>query len=135
MAILGQPMTQTEASGWVRQASLGQATPTPIDISPNARDRNAVDDQRLDTLLHMQYPSRANSASAVKTPAAWEYDLLNGTYEVTVGVGDPTAFDSTHEINIEGVGAIDSLCRRQQTALRRQRSRLKSPMANSPLMR
>ena len=107
-ADIGAAYNANRGYGWVTQASLGQATPTPIDISPNARDRNAVNDQRLDTLLHMQYPSRVNSASAVKTPAAWEYNLLNGTYEVTVSVGDSTAFDSTHDINIEGVEAIDS---------------------------
>ena len=107
IADMGAAYNASRGYGWVTQASLGQATPTPIDIAPNARDRNAVDDQRQDTLLHMQFPTNIKNSSAVKTPAAWEYDLLNGTYEVTVGVGDPTAFDSTHEINIEGLEAIN----------------------------
>lgn len=103
----GKAFSEEQGFGWITQASVGEVS-TPLDISPNARDRNALDSQRLDTFIHMQYPTNANNSTAVKTPAAWEYTLPNGTYSVSVVVGDPRAFDSTHVINVEGVSAIDS---------------------------
>ena len=88
--------------GWVREDSLGAATPTPLDISPNARDRGLLSDQRLDTLLHMQFPSTASSTTAVKIPAAWQLAVPAGTYAVTLSVGDAAAnYDSVHRINVE----------------------------------
>ncbi len=87
----------TRGYGWVTQESLGNSTPTPVDLSGLTRDRNLDSDQRLDTLIHLQ----------LEQPfGAWEYELDNGTYEVTVGVGDPRWFDSEHAINIEGVETI-----------------------------
>lgn len=92
--------------GWVRQDSLISATHLPLNISSNARDRNRLGiDQRLDTLLHMQYPTRVKNPTAVKVPAAWEYTLPSGNYNVTVSVGDSYT-DSQHTINVEGVNAI-----------------------------
>ena len=92
--------------GWVREDSLGSATHVALDVSRNARDRNLVSDQRLDTFIHMQYPQNG-PGPAVKTPAGWEAAVPNGTYTVTVGVGDAGAsFDSTHRIRLEGAVAI-----------------------------
>jgi len=88
-------------SGWVTEASLSTSSHVPVDISPNTRERNAVAEQRLDTLIHMQYPS-ALSSTAVKTPAAWELVVPDGSYAVTVSVGDAAATDSTHRIRVEG---------------------------------
>jgi N-acetylneuraminic acid mutarotase len=85
-------------SGWVTQASLSSATHVPTDVSAYTRERNAVSDQRLDTLVHMQ--------QAGKTAAAWELAVPSGSYTVTVSVGDAAYFDSTHRINIEGDVAI-----------------------------
>ena len=82
--------------GWVTPSSLNNSNPTPVNLSGVTRDRNTESDQRLDTLIHLQ----------LSQPGAWEYELDNGSYEVTVGVGDPVYFDSTHTINIEGVEAI-----------------------------
>jgi hypothetical protein len=96
----------TRGFGWVTEASLSSASHTPLDVSPNARDRDAVSDQRLDTFIHMQYPSSVSSSTAVKTPAAWELAVPNGSYSVTVSVGDASAVDSTHRIRIEGLVAI-----------------------------
>ena len=60
-----------------------------------------------DSLMHMQYPTGLpNSSRSVTTSAAWEYEIANGQYEVTVGVGDPTFFDSNHVINVEGENVI-----------------------------
>jgi hypothetical protein len=106
--------------GWVRQDSLSSASTfhTQLDLSPNTIDRDPSDsdayDQRLDTMLFMQYPQNGSNQTAVRTSGAWEMALPCGTYNVTVTVGDsryqPTSGDpadvSTHRINIEGVNAI-----------------------------
>ena len=102
----GGAFDATRGFGWIREDSLS-STHVGLDISPNARDRNLVSDQRLDTFLHMQYPASVTSATAIKVPAAWEAVVPDGSYTVTVGVGDADAnFDSTHRIRIEGVVAI-----------------------------
>lgn len=94
--------------GWITQASVGSGAGVPIDISPNARNRNLTGvDARLNTLMHMQFPANVSSTTAVRTPAAWEYALPNGVYSVTVSVGDASnTYDSAHQINIEGQLAI-----------------------------
>lgn len=92
--------------GWVTESSLGSGNPTPIDISVNARDRDIISNQLRDTLIHLQYPDDIENNSAVRTPAAWEYALANGTYRVRVSVGDPVFSDSRHVINLEGVNVI-----------------------------
>ena len=62
-----------------------------FDISPNTRDRMVAGiEPRLNTLIHLQFPIGLSNPTAVKIPAAWEYSLANGTYSVTVSVGDPS---------------------------------------------
>lgn len=102
---IGEAYNDTRSFGWVREDNFN----TPLDIQPNTRDRNQSGiDQRLDTLIHMQYPANA-SGPAVKVNAAWQCLLSNGTYNVTVSVGDAgNAIDSTHQINLEGTPAISS---------------------------
>src|SRR5919204_644470 len=103
----GLAYSDARGFGWVTQASLSSATHAPLDLSPNTRDRNLESDQRLDTLIHMQYPLNGNT-SAVTTPGAWEYALANGSYQVTVAVGDPLVGTDpeNHVIHVEGVTAI-----------------------------
>jgi N-acetylneuraminic acid mutarotase len=93
--------------GWVRQDSLASATHTALSVAPNARDRGLLADQRQDTFVHMQFPVGASSSTAVKTPAAWELAVPDGSYDVTVSVGDAAAnYDSKHLINLEGTPAV-----------------------------
>jgi hypothetical protein len=100
----GAPYSDAAGSGWVTQASLSSATHAPLDIRPNTRDRNSNPDQRYDTMIHMQY---AAAGTGVSTPAAWEYSLPNGTYTVSIAVGDAgDYFDSTHRINVEGTTLV-----------------------------
>jgi hypothetical protein len=113
----GAAFSDTRSFGWVRQDSLSGLR-TPLDLTPNTVDRDLSDtdsfDQRLDTLLFMQYPQGGSNQSAVRTPGAWEIKVPCGVYAVTVAVGDsryaPTSGDpadvSTHRINIEGTNAI-----------------------------
>lgn len=104
----GAGYSEDRGYGWVTQASAGSNSPTAIDLSANARDRNtSPNDSVQDSLIHLQYPTGLeNSGTSVTTPAAWEYGLENGEYEVTVGVGDSDYFDSNHVINVEGQSVI-----------------------------
>ncbi|XVV15435.1 Ig-like domain-containing protein [Actinoplanes sp. CA-131856] len=51
----------------------------------------------------MQY----SGTNGVTTEGAWEYAVPNGTYQVTVSVGDQPPYDSRHTIRVEGVPAVD----------------------------
>jgi len=102
----GSPFESERAYGWVTEASLSAATHVPLDMSANARDRSASGDQRRDTFIHMQYPAWAANPAAVRTPAAWELSVPNGSYVVTVSVGDQWTSDSTHRVRVEGQVAI-----------------------------
>lgn len=104
---LGKAYNPNRGYGWVTQASLNDPSPVPVDLSLNTRDRNADSNPVLDTFIHLQYPEALNSNSgANSTPSAWEYNLANGIYKVTVSVGDPSFTDSRHVINLEGQNAI-----------------------------
>lgn len=110
----GEAYSTTRGYGWVRQDSLdlSSAAHQPLDITPNVRDRNRAGiDPRLNTLVHMQYPNNIPNPTAVRIPAAWEYALPDGTYNVTVSVGDQpnssNVYDSQHRINVEGITAIN----------------------------
>ena len=84
--------------GWV-----AQGTTTPLDVTANARLRTGTSttDSRLTSLIHLQ------AGVGVTTPAAWQLAVPNGTYEVTVGVGDAMAvFDSKHAIEVENTPVI-----------------------------
>ena len=87
------------AYGWVR---LG--TSTAVDVSANARLRSGSVDARLLGLVHMQYAGAATGGTAV--PASWELAVPDGSYKVTVAVGDELYVDSTHQINIEDQNAV-----------------------------
>ena len=82
--------------GWVS----AQDGVTPIDISSTARNRNISGVGILEnTLVHMQYSSGQEGI--------WEIEVPNGTYSVTVGVGDPQFDGSQHTINAEGQNVIN----------------------------
>ncbi|PYE55735.1 NPCBM/NEW2 domain-containing protein [Deinococcus yavapaiensis] len=104
IADTGAAFDETRGYGWVREDSLTATQHVPLDLTPNTRDRALPDiEPQLNTLIHMQYPVNGTNTTTIRTPGAWEYKLPNGTYTVTVGVGDPTnAYDSNHVINLEG---------------------------------
>ena len=88
-------------SGWVVAG-----THDPLDLSRNTRDRaRSGIAARLNTLIHLQYGD-VGGTNGVATPGAWEYALTNGSYQVTVSVGDQPAYDSSHTVRVEGVAAI-----------------------------
>jgi hypothetical protein len=92
--------------GWVVPG-----TSTPLSLVGNGRNRNnppySVNDPdlRLATFVHMQGNDIAGF-NGVATPGAWELAVPNGTYTVTVAVGDDAATDSIDQIQVEGQTAI-----------------------------
>ncbi len=89
--------------GWVRRG-----TSEPLDLTRNTRDRaRSGVDARLNTLIHLQYGD-VGGTGGVLTEGAWEYAVPNGTYRVTVSVGDQPAYDSRHTVRVEGVTAVDA---------------------------
>lgn len=103
---IGAEFSEAQGFGWVTQDSVGSDNPIPLDIQGNTRDRNSIEEETLDSLIHLQFPEDIIRPGSISTPAAWEYILADGTYTVTVAVGDPDFTDSNHVINIEGNNVI-----------------------------
>ncbi|PRY12984.1 hypothetical protein CLV37_109172 [Kineococcus rhizosphaerae] len=92
----GQAWSDTTGSGW-----LDDNTSAPASLVGNGRQRNSSvsPDKRYDTFIQMQQTTA--STGGTLTPGRWEYALANGTYDVTVAVGDATAYNSTYTITAE----------------------------------
>ncbi len=103
----GQNYANVRGFGWVVPGTRHPAQPGRQRPRPDRRPTSTA--QRLDTLMHMQGNNVANFAN-VALPGAWEIAVPNGTYSVEVSVGDPTpgADLTSHELNVEGVKAIDN---------------------------
>src|SRR5690606_12360468 len=79
----------------------------------NGRNRNVAGVSLLNnTLMHMQYGDVSAPGAGYLPDAKWEIEVPNGTYSVTVGVGDAnidaTGDTPSHDIEVEGVTAIDN---------------------------
>jgi hypothetical protein len=106
--------------GWIEEATVGDATPTPLDISAdgtsgNGRDRETMSDQRYDTIIHMQYGdvNGGTGTSGSTTAAAWEIELDPGQYSIYVVLGDastPNQQNSpeSYDLSIEGIKVVDN---------------------------
>ena len=85
----GKPFNGT--SGWEDTSG------NPLDLSTNTRIRNSASspDARYDTFLIMQLLS---GSTGNPTPGRYVATVPNGQYDVTVGVGDPSATNSVDEV-------------------------------------
>jgi glucose/arabinose dehydrogenase len=99
LADLGQAYDATRGYGWV-----DAATGAPLSLVGNGRERNVDPDKRLDTFMSMQLTA---SSAGVPTPGSWKAAVPDGTYVVTVAVGDPSFTDSRDVIRLEGQKVID----------------------------
>ena len=97
IADAGKAFDAARGYGWI-----DPATGQPKDISSNMRQRSGTDELRLRTLAQMQ------ASNSTQAPGNWELALANGKYKVTVSAGDPSYYDSKHQLNVEGVPAISS---------------------------
>ncbi|MCL8026153.1 Ig-like domain-containing protein [Nocardioides bruguierae] len=82
--------------GWVDEGGS-----TPLDLSSRGRYRNntGLSDERVNSFMHM--------ALSDGTAGAWEVEVTDGWYEVTVGLGDPApSYDSVHTVAAEGVTVV-----------------------------
>jgi hypothetical protein len=88
----GTGYTAATGYGWV-----APGTQTPVSITQAYTRSNPASDQRLRTVTYMQGT----------TPGDWQIDLVNGSYDVTVAVGDYGFVDSTHVVTANGTPIID----------------------------
>jgi hypothetical protein len=98
----GLAFSAARGVGWIRQDSVSSATKVSLDVSGNGRQRSGVADARSASFVHMQFADADGGGAGTKTPAAWQVTVPNGSYTVTVGVGDGSYYDSTDVINAEG---------------------------------
>ena len=98
----------SEAAGTLIGAPAGTTTTaTPLNLTLNTRERTVNVAALQKTFIHMQYSPTAPTATGNSAPGAWEYTVPNNaSYDVTVGVGDASFFDSIDTINVEGKPAI-----------------------------
>ncbi|WP_309569698.1 hypothetical protein [Deinococcus sp.] len=111
-------------SGWVTEASLGSAL-VPLNMTGNGRDRTTTNttnttDVTQTTQINMQCNTQTSGnpcSSGTLTSGAFEYAVANGTYSVTVSVGDAAGDpsksstfqdnqNSVHVINVEGTNVV-----------------------------
>jgi hypothetical protein len=76
------------------------ANGTPTSNTAQSRDRNTTfsPDELHDSLIHLQKPANPN--------ASWQIAVPNGTYQVHILTGDPTATDSVYSLNANGVNVV-----------------------------
>ena len=89
--------------GWVREGSV-----TPVDLTKNGRLRTGTTttDARLTGLMHMDWPA-SSGTTGTAIPGSWELAVPNGSYTVTVSVGDAANnYNSTHQVNVENQNAV-----------------------------
>ena len=112
----------TAPSGWLRDIgepyglrnngqTYGWVDPinrNPVDISNRGRNRNPNPDADIfrETLMHMRF----SDVSSTAQDGDWEMAIPNGTYRITVQVGDANSEDNfgvRHLISAEGVQVVD----------------------------
>lgn len=94
--------------GWVKENSEEALS---LVGNGRVRGRSGVD-PRLDSIIHMQFADVPNAACPpnVCQDGDWQFAVDNGTYDVTVAVGDQpgaTSYDSLHAINVENSALIE----------------------------
>jgi regulation of enolase protein 1 (concanavalin A-like superfamily) len=98
LADYGQAYDASRGYGWVAQSDG-----TPLSLVGNGRERNVIVDKRMDTFMMPQ----SLPSSGIPTVGAWKANIANGTYNVTIGVGDPSYIDSVDVVNVEGTQIVN----------------------------
>lgn len=93
--------------GWVTDG-----TTTALDNSGSGRNRGTSGVDAKQTTFVLMQPTAA-------TTGAWEAEVADGWYSVTVGLGDSGPYyDSVHAVTAEGIGVVDAYAPTQYTRLR-----------------
>ncbi|MGB0911490.1 MAG: hypothetical protein ACPGYT_14100 [Nitrospirales bacterium] len=101
MAINFQPAAAATPAGFLKDtgavftAARGYGWSTAV----NTRERNKINNQSLDTLIHFDQG----------TTVTWQYALANGTYLVSLASGDPSHAQGPHQVQVEGVTVINNV--------------------------
>jgi hypothetical protein len=99
----------TLSYGWVDPSTGAPADLASADNGAG-RDRTSTSqsDVRLASLMHMDYPVNSNYPDGRYPRGSWEIAVPNGSYTVTLAVGDPSIGEDPeiHAINVEGVEAL-----------------------------
>ena len=90
----GQAFDATRGYGW-----RDLATGAPLSYVDNTRDRGVNPNKLLDRFV---MPQLVASTSGNHTHGKWEAIVDNDTYDVTIGVGDPSYTDSVNIWSAEG---------------------------------
>jgi hypothetical protein len=108
-----QPTSVTVPAGYTKDIGTAyngtsgwqNASGTAIDMTANTRVRKSASSPNVqsDTQILVQAPAGSGNT----TPGRYVASLANGSYSVTVGVGDPTALNSNNEITANGVVVIN----------------------------
>ncbi|MBA3709023.1 MAG: carbohydrate-binding protein [Planctomycetes bacterium] len=97
-----QPGSSAPVAGYAIDAGAPYGARNGLNYGWNAacesRERNAVADQRIDTIVLMQASTNPN--------ARWEIAVPNGTYSVHVACGDPSYFDGNFALQVEGAMTV-----------------------------
>ena len=83
----GQRFDETLGYGW---------TTPPASYGPRDRNNSLSPDQSYDTMIH------------VEPTGVWELAVSNGTYIVTVCMGDPSYPTGTQNVQVEGLSVIEN---------------------------
>jgi parallel beta-helix repeat protein len=99
-----QPATASTVAGWLVDSGAAFGDRDALSYgwnrdTPDTRDRNRLADQLRDTCILMQ--------AAANPQARWEIAVPPGTYQVSVVCGDPSYFDGSFKLDVEGVRTIE----------------------------
>ncbi len=102
VADTGAAYTPARGFGWVTEATRNDANPAPS-VNNNARNRTT-------SVLGPEYNSFNHVQGTAADPGAraWIMNVPNGSYQITVAVGDADNINSTHRINVNGVNFINN---------------------------
>ncbi len=107
-----QPSQAPTVLGWLvdggqtfARRSNGLSYGWDRDLTDAVRDRNEVDDQRLDTLIIL--------GNAGSNAPSWSIALENGTYEVTVTCGDHGFSTGRQAVTAQGIVVVDAVIQSQ----------------------
>ena len=103
VADYGLGYTAGAGYGWVQPGTL-----TPVSMVGNGKDRNRTQDPRLDTVMVVKGTP----------PPQWVMAVPNGTYDVTVSVGD-YLLQGTSKVVVNGTTAIAAFKPTQQQMFQR----------------
>ena len=87
-SIIPKGFVVDDGSAYSDQRGFGWTSP-PNSVGTRDRANSLSPDQSYDTLIHLA-PS-----------AVWEYKLENGVYNITIVMGDPSYWDTTHAAQME----------------------------------